>query len=106
MKKIVFAAAMIGAMFTAIIAEAHSHNHNIAKRQHQQRARIHHGARSGEITRHEAKHLNMQQRHIQHTKRVAMADGCMSPRERQRIQHQQHHANRSIYKAKHNRYYM
>jgi hypothetical protein len=105
MKRIVFAAALIGAMFTAMVTEAHPHAYNVNKRQHQQKARIHHGVRTGEVTRHEAMRLHAQQRHIQHTKRVAMADGRISPRERQLIQREQNHANRSIYRAKHNARY-
>jgi hypothetical protein len=105
MKRIVFAAVLISAMFTAMVSEAHPHAYNANKRQAQQRARIHQGVRTGEVTKHEAMRLHAQQRHIQHTKRVAMLDGHISPRERMVIQKEQQHANRSIYRAKHNARY-
>jgi len=104
MKRIVFAAVLIASMFTAMVSEAHPRA-NMNKRQMQQKARIHQGVRNGEVTRHEAMRLHAQQRHIQHTKRIAMLDGRISPRERMVIQKEQQHANRSIYRAKHNARY-
>ena len=71
--------------------------------QHQvnQEHRIHQGVASGQLTRTEAVKLQRQQARIQHAKRVAKADGVVTPRERAQIRHMQAKANQQIYNQKH-----
>jgi hypothetical protein len=72
------------------------------KRQVKQNKRIYHGAKSGQLTRREARQLHRQQRHIQRTKKRMKRDGTFSPRERRRLNRKQNRANRNIYRKKHN----
>lgn len=99
MKQMIFAVTLMGAFLVSNIAMAHRPNVN--KRQHCQQQRIHHGARSGQLTYRESKQLKRQQMHIRHDKRLAMADGRLSPQERQHINREQNKASRNIYHQKH-----
>ncbi len=75
---------------------------NIRQRQHQQQSRIANGIHNGSLTPREAAHLENQQARIQSDKRMARADGKMSPRERMQITREQNIANKNIYALKHN----
>ncbi len=76
----------------------------VVQRQDNQAARINQGVRSGELTGHEARHLQRQQAHIARKEENMRArhGGRLTPRERARLARMQNHANRSIYNAKHN----
>ncbi len=99
MKKIVFIAAMIGALTVSQVSQAQPRINN---RQYNQHQRIANGVHNGTVTRGEAHRLRMQQTFIRRDKRMALADGHMSPRERAIINHEQRHASHSIYRMKHN----
>lgn len=71
-------------------------------RQAAQRARIHEGRASGEVTNGEAAKLNSEQRRIRRTERRAKADGEVTTREKAKIERKQSRANRHIRRAKHN----
>jgi E3 ubiquitin-protein ligase DOA10 len=66
-----------------------------------QRARIAEGRASGELTRKEARRLNMQQRHIRRTERRAKADGNVTPQEQKKLRREQNRASRAIRRQKH-----
>lgn len=102
MKQVIFAATIAGALFFGPQVNAQA---RIGHRQMQQHERIVQGKRSGELTRHESRHLNMQQHMIRRDKRMAMADGHISHRERQIINREQNRANKGIYRMKHNNRY-
>lgn len=71
---------------------------------HQQRIeqkRIHHGFKTGKLTRKEMVRLEMQQAKIRQTKRCAKADGVITPCERAVIKTEQARASRNIYHQKH-----
>jgi hypothetical protein len=72
----------------------------VTQKQINQQARIHQGVKSGELTRREAVRLEAQQAKIQHKKRVAKADGVVTPRERVDIRTDQRQANRTIRRNK------
>jgi uncharacterized membrane protein YebE (DUF533 family) len=72
----------------------------IKQTQVNQQRRIVEGERTGQITPAEAKRLENEQRRIQAEKRVARADGHVSPRERRIIKTDQRRASRDIYRAK------
>jgi lipopolysaccharide export LptBFGC system permease protein LptF len=76
----------------------------INKTQRNQRARIHQGVKSGELTRREARSVVKQQVHIQREKRLAKADGIVTPKERKHIRLDQKRASRNIAAKKHNRF--
>lgn len=71
-------------------------------RQGAQRARIHEGRVSGDLTKRESAVLNSQQRHIRRTERRAERDGTVTKREQNKIDRKQSRANRNIRRAKHN----
>ncbi len=67
-----------------------------------QRARIHEGVRSGELTRGETERLRNEQRHIRNTKCRAKADGRVSRGEHRHIRNEERRADNDIYRLKHN----
>ena len=85
------------------VVEAHPHK-RVADRHHNNpHQRIQQGARTGALTPHETRMLQMQQVKVKSYKQMAMADGRVTPRERQLINRTQHQANRNIYYQKHDR---
>lgn len=87
---------------TAFSALAQTETPRATTRQVKQRARIHEGRTSGELTNGEAAALNAEQRHIKRVKRRAKADGEVTPQEKAKLQRKQNRANRHIRRAKHN----
>ncbi len=77
-------------------------NAQSAKTPHHERQRIRQGVRSGKLTRAETKNLVNQQKDIHHDRNEAGADGVITQKERKDIKTDERHANRSIYKKKHN----
>ena len=77
----------------------------VDRRQERQRARIKQGRRSGELTRHELRRLNKQQRKIGRMERRFNADGYLSGRERHRLERAQDRASKRIARFKHNDIY-
>ena len=71
-------------------------------RDDRQTQRVRQGIRSGEITRPEVRRLKNEHRHIDRTYRMAMVNGHLNWRERQRLRKMQDHSSRDIYRAKHN----
>jgi hypothetical protein len=73
----------------------------INRTQAEQQRRIHEGAATGQLTRHEIKKLEKQQRKIEWDKLKAKSDGVVTRHERRHIQKEQEKAARKIYKEKH-----
>lgn len=96
-KLILFFALICGA---TLFAAAQS-NPIVKKIQVKQTVRIAQGVGNGELSRHEAKQLKRQLKHIQKEKRLALADGVVTKRERAHIRRDQKIANKSIYVQKH-----
>lgn len=69
-------------------------------RQVAQRARIHQGVQSGDITRMERRMLLANQRHIRRSARRVRANGEVTSGERLRLQHKQDNASRRIRRAR------
>ncbi len=101
MKKMIAILIILGVSFTA--ATAQTLTPEINKTQKNQQLRIHQGAKSGELTRRETRKLENQQRVIRHSKRIAKADGIVTPGERKQIRNEQNRASKNIYMKKHNR---
>lgn len=95
---------LLSAIFSIILAGAfaQSETPRADVRQTKQRARIHEGRKSGEVTNGEAAMLNKQQRHIRRSERRAEADGTVTAREKRKLEKKQDRANRHIRRAKNN----
>ena len=74
----------------------------VASREAQQRARIHQGVASGQLTPRETKVLRQEQHHIDNMRERALADGHVGPKELARLDQAQDHASHDIYRLKHN----
>jgi hypothetical protein len=91
--------------FSLLVATSTSAQDVTARADHRersQRARIHHGRKSGDITNREATALNHEQRHIRRSERRAKADGTVTVTEKRRLDHRQNKASRHIHRAKSN----
>ena len=76
----------------------------VVERQDHQAARINQGVRSGELTPGETRHVERQQGRIARTE-ARMRDrhgGYLTGRNHAKLARMQNHANRTIYRAKHN----
>ncbi len=75
----------------------------VKHRIHRQQHRINHGIKSGELTRREARRLEVQHGRIIADALIAKSnDGHIGPREFVGINSELDHANRNIYRLKHN----
>ncbi len=101
MKRI--SAVLLAAALLALTASlASAATPRVDRREARQRARIHQGVVSGQLTRAEAVRLRAGQRHIQRLERRAKCDGVVTPRERARLERAQNHESRAIARLKHN----
>jgi hypothetical protein len=76
----------------------------IQHRKHNQQARIHQGVKSGELTHHEAKHLEKQEHALNKEEREMRKEngGKLTAADRAKLNRQQNHLSKEIYKDKHN----
>ena len=70
-------------------------------REHNQRARIHQGVQSGELTRPEARRLRVGESRLNYHEARAKSDGVVSAAERARLQREANHESQRIYRQKH-----
>ena len=77
----------------------------INERQVNQQKRIRQGVRSGQLTRKEARHIEVREARIQHEKMMAKADGRVTMAERRRLNRELNHQSKMIYHKKHNRHH-
>jgi len=75
----------------------------IDQRQANQERRIEQGEKSGALTKKEANKLEKGQAHVQKMENKAVADGKVTAKERERIEHAQNKQSREIYKQKHDK---
>lgn len=101
MKKIMFAVAFLSLMLTTTLVEAQTYRRHPQARQN---VKINQGVRNGSLTRAEARQLHRQQARIHQMKRMARADGRVTPMERHRIHMAERRADVAIYHKKHNPY--
>jgi uncharacterized membrane protein YebE (DUF533 family) len=71
------------------------------QREHNQAQRIRQGARSGELTRPETRHLVRGEARLRYNEAVAKSDGVVTARERARLQHEASVESQRIYRQKH-----
>ncbi|MEZ5018301.1 MAG: hypothetical protein R2800_14675 [Flavipsychrobacter sp.] len=103
MKKLIAAILLSGLLFGANEVSAHGKHTKQRARTINQKARIHNGVCTGQLTAYEARQLRGQQRTIKAMKMVARADGRVTQRERMVINRAQRNASRNIYRMKNNR---
>lgn len=94
--------ALAVAMLTATVASAHPVTPRVDRREARQGARIHHGVRTGQLTRGEVRRLRAGQVRVHRMERRAKADGFVGARERAQLNRAQNRQNRRIYRLKHN----
>lgn len=99
MKKSLFIAAILFAL-ACIAINAQTTTRTNTGRQVTQQSRIREGRQSGELTRAETVRLEREQRKIQIEKRLAKADGTVTPAEKRFLRREQNRANRHIYSQK------
>jgi len=92
---------LISILFIGFASHAQNATPKVDGREKEQRARLHQGRASGEVTRKEAARLNTQQRHIHRTERRVKADGRVTSGERRKLNHEQNRASRNIRRQKH-----
>jgi len=99
MKRIILTSVFVLAFIAAANAQQRSAASNTG-RQISQQARISEGRQSGELTRAENARLQREQRKIQIEKRVAKADGTVTPAEKRFLRREQNRASRHITRQK------
>lgn len=92
---------MVGLASQTATAQQTSAPKTIKQQQIREQQRIHQGVKSGELTKKEAVRLEAQQAKIRQDKRIAKADGVVSPAERTTIKQEQRKASQNIHQQKH-----
>ncbi|HVS91261.1 MAG TPA: hypothetical protein VHE59_04465 [Mucilaginibacter sp.] len=103
MKIKILGGVLVAALAVTSAASAQTRTPVVNHRQVRQERRIAQGERSGELTRHETRSLQRGERKIQADKRMAKANGRVTPHERQHLRREQNRMSRAIYRDKHNR---
>ena len=103
MKPTTLTVAAIAALIAgyAPVSFAGERDPGVNARQHNQRARIHQGVRSGELTRRETRRVVERQRDIRQLERAYKSDGQLTRKERADLHHEQNQASRQIRRQKH-----
>jgi hypothetical protein len=101
MKNKLIAIAITGLLTATAFADSPK---TIQQRKHNQQARIRQGVKSGELTHGEAKHIEKQEHALNKEERqMRKADGGkLTAADRAKLNRQQNHLSKEIYKDKHN----
>jgi hypothetical protein len=103
MKKLLLILIVCG-LFTVLSGEAFGQETRRAdKRQKNQKQRIKQGAKSGEITKREAKSIKRSSTQAKRYEKRAKSDGKVTWKERARLENKQDKTSRKIYRTKHNK---
>jgi len=73
----------------------------VDRREHRQQRRIHHGVKSGSLTKREAARLEAQQAETRRLEAKAKSDGTVTRKERAHLQSRENKTSRHIYRQKH-----
>lgn len=87
--------------FAVGTASAQTATPRVKERQVNQQKRIHQGVRSGELTRPEARRLELREAKIARDKSKAKSDGVVTPEERAKLAAEQNRTSRAIARQKH-----
>ena len=96
MRKVILSLLFCGTLCTPMFAA-----NPIDRREHNQKARIRQGVRSGELTRAEARRLAKEEARIRKIERKAKSDGKITRPEARRLNRALDKTSRDIYKQKH-----
>lgn len=99
MKRLFLLAALLLIASTGLI-NAQRATRSTAARQTTQQARIGQGVQSGELSRPEVARLEREQKRIQIEKRIAKADGTVTPAEKRFLRREQNRSSRHIARQK------
>jgi hypothetical protein len=102
MKIKILGGVLVAMLAITSVAGAQTHTPVINHREHRQERRINHGARNGELTHNEARHLRNRESKIRNDKRMAKADGRVTMKERRHLHREENRTSRAIYRKKHN----
>jgi hypothetical protein len=103
MKKLLLTLMIVG-FFVALTNESFGQETPRAdKRQKNQKQRIKQGAKSGEITKREAKSIKRSSTQAKRYEKRAKSDGKVTWKERARLENKQDKTSRKIYRTKHNK---
>lgn len=97
---LLFTVFSIGLVFS-VSSIAQTATPGVTQRQVNQQQRIKQGVRNGELTRREARRMELRQAKVQHDKKVAKADGTVTPAERRKLRREQNRTSRAIRRQKH-----
>jgi hypothetical protein len=100
MKKLILTAAILISISVISINAQQPGTRSNTGRQVSQQVRIQDGKQSGELTRSETMRLQREQRKIQIEKRMAQADGSVTPAEKRFLKKEQNRASRHIARQK------
>jgi hypothetical protein len=92
---------LIVALALVATAPAFAGTPNLNAREANQRARIHQGVQSGELTKPEARHLREGEARLNYNEARAKADGVVTPAERARLHNEANRESARIYQQKH-----
>jgi hypothetical protein len=102
MKITILGGVLVAMLTVTSVANAQTKTPVINRREHKQERRINQGVRSGELTHSEAHNLRTRERKIRNDKRMAKADGHVTPAERKHLRGEENRTSRAIYRKKHN----
>ena len=102
MKNLVLIIMIFGFTVTGMFAQS-TKTPKINKKQKVQVAKIKQGVKSGELTRVETKRLMKQEAKLQRKKKIAKADGVVTPKERKQLHKEAKKLDAKIYKQKHDK---
>ena len=97
---LLFTLLSIGLTFS-VSSMAQTATPGVTQRQVNQQHRIRQGVGSGELTRREARRMELRQAKVQHDKKVAKSDGVVTPAERRKLRREQNRTSRAIRRQKH-----
>lgn len=103
MKNLLLFLIMLGFFATFSIESFAQETRRADKRQKNQKHRVKTGAKSGEITKREAKGVKRSSTQSRRYEKKAKSDGKVTWKERARIEHKQDKTSRRIYRTKHNK---
>jgi hypothetical protein len=98
MKALLLGLMAASTLVTAAVAQP------VDQREMNQHQRIEQGVASGQLNRHEARRLERHERRIrfQEARMRSRHGGMLTPHQRARLEREQNHASRDIYRLKHN----
>ncbi len=92
---------ILAALAVIATAPAMAGTPRLDEREANQKARIHQGVKSGELTKPEARHLREGEARLNYNEARAKADGVVTPAERARLQNEANRESARIYQQKH-----